>query len=51
VSCGEGPEGSCCASGEWCFDQAECRCGSGPACEVGEVCVLNGVGYYECSAR
>jgi hypothetical protein len=29
---------SCCGAGEWC-DNGTCRCGSGPACVMGQPCV------------
>jgi hypothetical protein len=47
ATCGD----DCCAPGEWCFDDAECRCGVDEACGDGDSCELNSVGYYECSSR
>lgn len=48
IVCGEGADAQCCPSGHWCFNQEQCRCGTGPACDESETCTLNSIGFYEC---
>jgi hypothetical protein len=48
IACGEDADAQCCPSGHWCFNQEQCRCGTGPACHEAETCTLNDIGFYEC---